>query len=210
MHARNADVDLLGVVLGAALQGVTANGRGVQAARHTDERLLFSRRAARCAALADRVSAALPSGTDAEQATAATRMALADFQQHAQPASWPEVCARAVLLDGLLSDAIAKLQLDDDVRSLLGADQGPDARSSLSEALSEALDADPSSRGSVSLYGRRLLGELLSQVQRVAAANPGLASLLTGKPEGEDVEAVIQMMAELATAHAHRMAELGL
>ncbi len=206
MHARNADVDLLGVVLGAALQGVTANGRGVHAARRTDERLLFSRRAARCAALADRVSAALPSGTDAEQATAATRMALADFQQHAQPASWPEVCARAVLLDGLLSDAIAKLQLDDDVRSLLGADQGPDARS----LLSEALDADPSSRGSVSLYGRRLLGELLSQVQRVAAANPGLASLLTGKPEGEDVEAVTQMMAELATAHAHRMAELGL
>ncbi len=206
MHARNADVDLLGVVLGAALQGVTANGCGVHAARRTDERLLFSRRAARCAALADRVSAALPSGTDAEQATAATRMALADFQQHAQPASWPEVCARAVLLDGLLSDAIAKLQLDDDVRSLLGADQGPDARS----LLSEALDADPSSRGSVSLYGRRLLGELLSQVQRVAAANPGLASLLTGKPEGEDVEAVIQMMAELATAHAHRMAELGL
>ncbi len=202
MHARNADVDLLGVVLGAALQGVTANGCGVHAARRTDERLLFSRRAARCAALADRVSAALPSGTDAEQATAATRMALADFQQP----SWPEVCARAVLLDGLLSDAIAKLQLDDDVRSLLGADQGPDARS----LLSEALDADPSSRGSVSLYGRRLLGELLSQVQRVAAANPGLASLLTGKPEGEDVEAVIQMMAELATAHAHRMAELGL
>lgn len=206
MHARNADVDLLGVVLGAALQGVTANGRGVHAALRTDERLLFSRRAARCAALADRVAAALPSGTDAEQATAATRMALADFQQHAQPASWPEVCARAVLLDGLLADAIAKLQLDDDVRSLLGADQGPDARS----LLSEALDADPSSRGSVSLYGRRLLGELLSQVQRVAAANPGLASLLTGKPEGEDVEAVTQMMAELATAHAHRMAELGL
>lgn len=206
MHVRNADVDLLGVVLGAALQGVTANGRGVHAARRTDQQLLFSRRAARCAALADRVAAALPPGTDAEQATAATRMALADFQQHAQPASWPEVCARAVLLDGLLCDAIAKLQLGDDVRSLLGADQGPDARS----LLSEALDADPSSRGSVSLYGRRLLGELLSQVQRVAAANPGLASLLTGKPEGEDVEAVTQMMAELATAHAHRMAELGL
>ena len=62
----------------------------------------------------------------------------------------------------------------------------------------------------MSLYGRRLLGELLSQVQRVAAANPGLASLLTGKAEGEDVESVTQMMAELATAHAHRMAELGL
>ena len=43
-----------------------------------------------------------------------------------------------------------------------------------------AIEADPRIGGRLALWGRRLVGEAMSQAQRVAAERDGLASLLVG------------------------------
>lgn len=203
---QQAEVDLLGLVLGAALQAVAAEGQGATRARHTDQKLLMASRAARAAALAQRVAAALPAGVSADQAGSATALALGDFERNTHAGAWPQAVARSVLLDGLIGDALHRVQLPASVRELLDDEAAPDVRPVLDQVLSD----DPSARDEAALYGRRMLGELLSQVQRVATSNAGLAMLLTGADEGADLEAVSGLMAELATSHQRRMAELGL
>ena len=46
-----------------------------------------------------------------------------------------------------------------------------------------AIEADPKVAGRLALWGRRLVGEALSQAQRVAADRDGLAALLVGSAD---------------------------
>ena len=68
------------------------------------------------------------------------------------------------------------------------------------------------SAGRLALWGRRLVGEALSQAQRVAADRDALTSLLTGTVDrpGMDLAAISRMFSRLVENHTHRMAELGL
>jgi hypothetical protein len=75
-----------------------------------------------------------------------------------------------------------------------------------------ALAADPAVSGRLSLWARRLVGEALSQAQRVAAERDSLAALLAGGVDrpGMDLAALGRMFTRLTENHAKRMAELGL
>jgi hypothetical protein len=66
--------------------------------------------------------------------------------------------------------------------------------------------------GRLALWGRRLMGEALSQAQRVAAERDSLAALLAGGVDrpGMDLAALSRMFGRLTENHAKRMAELGL
>jgi hypothetical protein len=66
--------------------------------------------------------------------------------------------------------------------------------------------------GRLSLWGRRLVGEALSQAQRVAADRDALTGLLTGTVDrpGMDLAAISRMFSRLVANHTKRMAELGL
>jgi len=76
----------------------------------------------------------------------------------------------------------------------------------------EAIAADPRVAGRLALWGRRLVGEALSQAQRVAADRDGLASLLVGSGDrpGADLAELVRMFGRLTDAHSRRMGELGL
>jgi tRNA-(MS[2]IO[6]A)-hydroxylase MiaE-like protein len=63
--------------------------------------------------------------------------------------------------------------------------------------------------GRLALWGRRMVGETLSQAQRVAVDRAGLTTLLMGT-EGTDVVAVNRMFSRLIENHAARMRRLGL
>ena len=75
-----------------------------------------------------------------------------------------------------------------------------------------AIEADHRVGGRLALWGRRLMGEALSQAQRVAAERDSLAALLAGGVDrpGMDLAALSWMFSRLTENHAKRMAELGL
>src|SRR5215218_9565248 len=66
--------------------------------------------------------------------------------------------------------------------------------------------------GRLALWGRRLVGEALTQAQRVAASRDALSSLLTGTVDrpGLDLAAISRMFTRLIENHARRMSTLGL
>ena len=75
-----------------------------------------------------------------------------------------------------------------------------------------SIENDPKVGGRLALWGRRLVGEALSQAQRVAADRDALTSLLTGTVDrpGLDLAAVSRMFSRLVENHTRRMATLGL
>ena len=76
----------------------------------------------------------------------------------------------------------------------------------------EAIAADPRIAGRLALWGRRLVGEALSQAQRVAVERDALASLLVGghNRPGADLAELGRMFARLTDEHTRRMDRLGL
>ena len=72
--------------------------------------------------------------------------------------------------------------------------------------------ADPRVSGRLALWARRLVGEALSQAQRVAADRDGLTALLVGGLDrtGADLAALVSMFHRLTEAHSRRMSSLGL
>ncbi len=75
-----------------------------------------------------------------------------------------------------------------------------------------ATAADPSVSGRLALWGRRLVGEALSQAQQVAAERDALTSLLVGGGSfpGADLAELARMFARLTDEHTVRMQRLGL
>ncbi|HET8767791.1 MAG TPA: ferritin-like fold-containing protein, partial [Pedococcus sp.] len=78
----------------------------------------------------------------------------------------------------------------------------------------EAIKDDPKVAGRLALWGRRLVGEALSQAQQVAVERDALASLLvggvgTGRPSA-DLAELGRMFARLTDEHTRRMGRLGL
>jgi len=80
------------------------------------------------------------------------------------------------------------------------------------DAVRSAIDEDPRVAGRLALWGRRLVGEALSQAQRVAAERDALSSLLVGGVDwpGADLAEIGRMLARLTENHSRRMAEMGL
>ena len=80
------------------------------------------------------------------------------------------------------------------------------------ERVRAGIAADPRLGGRLALWGRRLMGEALSQAQRVAAERDALSALLAGGVDrpGLDLAAIGRMFSRITERHAARMDELGL
>jgi hypothetical protein len=75
-----------------------------------------------------------------------------------------------------------------------------------------AIDADPRIGGRMALWGRRLMGEALSQAQALVAERDVLTSVIVGGTDGTslDLTAIGRMFTRITEAHTERMAALGL
>ncbi|MGZ4535991.1 MAG: ferritin-like fold-containing protein, partial [Nocardioidaceae bacterium] len=75
-----------------------------------------------------------------------------------------------------------------------------------------AIELEPRVGGRLALWGRRLMGEALSQAQRVAAERDALSALLAGGVDrpGMDLAAIGRLFARLTDNHNKRMEALGL
>jgi hypothetical protein len=134
------------------------------------------------------------------------------FHARTAPSDWLEGLVKAYVGDGIAADffRVTARLLDEPSRSVVLsvlADSGQ-AQFAITR-VRDAIAADPAVAGRLALWARRLVGEALSQAQRVAAEREPLARLLAGGSPAQ-LGQIGRMFAELTDAHVQRMATLGL
>ena len=137
------------------------------------------------------------------------------FHARTAPADWLEGLVKAYVGDGLAADFYREIAtfLDSDTRTLI-VDSLADAGQSafVIDRVRKAIDTEPRVGGRLALWGRRLMGEALSQAQRVAAERDALSALLAGGVDrpGMDLAAISRLFTRLTENHSERMEKLGL
>lgn len=117
--------------------------------------------------------------------------------------------------DGIASDFYREIAtyVDPDTRALvLSVCSDVETSDYVIAQVRAQIERDPKVGGRLALWGRRLVGEALSQAQRVAADRDGLTHLLVGGVDhpGADLAEIGRMLARLTDAHTRRMQALGL
>jgi tRNA-(MS[2]IO[6]A)-hydroxylase (MiaE)-like len=141
--------------------------------------------------------------------------ALEAFHERTAPGDWLEGLVKAYVGDGIAEDFYREVSayLDDSTHALVLSVLEDTGHSAFAvDRVRGAIAEDPRLAGRLALWGRRLVGEALSQAQRVAAERDALASLLVGGGDrpGADLAEVGRMFARLTENHTQRMAEMGL
>lgn len=137
------------------------------------------------------------------------------FHAHTAPKDWLEGLVKAYVGDGLAADFYREVaeSLDADTRLLVLDTLADTGHSSFAvERVRHSIAEQPVVAGRLALWARRLMGEALSQAQRVAAERDALSALLAGGVDhpGMDLAAIGRMFARLTENHTQRMAALGL
>jgi hypothetical protein len=154
-------------------------------------------------------------GADPAEAMAPFVPALEEFHARTAPGDWLEGLIKAYVGDGFAEDFYREVSayVDPSTRALVERVLEDTGHSQFAVArVRAAIAADPRVGGRLALWGRRLVGEALSQAQRVAAERDALATLLVGGVDrpGADLAEIGRMFARLTEAHTGRMAALGL
>ncbi|MDQ5973648.1 MAG: Hydroxylase [Actinomycetota bacterium] len=154
-------------------------------------------------------------GVDPQEAMSPFRRALEDFHAQTAPSDWLEGLVKAYVGDGIGTDFYREIAnyVDEDSRALVvSVCADPIQSDFIVDRVRAAINADPRVGGRLALWGRRLVGEALSQAQRVAAERDALSTLLVGGVDrpGTDLAEIGRMLARLTDNHARRMAALGL
>src|SRR4029453_2507537 len=116
-------------------------------------------------------------GADPDDAMAPFREPLDAFHEHTTPADWLEGLVKAYVGDGIAADFYREVAayLDQDTRSLVLEVLEDTGHADFAvDRVRTAIKADPRVSGRLALWGRRLVGEALSQAQRVAADRDSL------------------------------------
>ena len=137
------------------------------------------------------------------------------FHVRTAPSDWFEGLIKAYVGDGLAADFYREIAafVDAETRSLIiDSLQDTGQAEFVVDRVRRAIAADPRLGGRLALWGRRLMGEALSQAQRVAAERDALSALLSGGVDrpAMDLAAIGRMFTRLTENHARRMAQLGL
>jgi hypothetical protein len=213
---REAVIDLLGVLAYGELSAFERLAADAALAPKIDDKAAIAGMATseyrHFLALRDRLA---DLGVDPGEAMSPFRPALDGFHAHTAPSDWLEGLVKAYVGDGIGTDFYKEIAnfLDPRTRELVLAvcdDMGNSAF--IVDRVRTAIEADPRVAGRLALWGRRLVGEALSQAQRVAAERDALSMLLVGGVDrpGTDLAEIGRMLARLTDNHARRMAALGL
>ncbi|MDP9219146.1 MAG: ferritin-like domain-containing protein [Actinomycetota bacterium] len=136
------------------------------------------------------------------------------FHDRTAPKTWLEGLVKAYVGDGIASDFYREISayVDPSTRDLMVSVLDDLGHSDfVVNAVVAAIEADPTVSGRLALWGRRLVGEALSQAQRVAAERDALSMLLVGGGlPGADLAELTRMLARLTDEHTKRMTRLGL
>jgi len=213
---RAGALDLLGLLAYGALTAFDRLAEDARTAPTLPDKVLLARMAARQVAHFERVRSRLEEfDQNVMSAMRPFHQAFNAFHDHTRPKDWLEGLLKAYVGDGIAADFYREVAafVDADTRALVHevlADSGH--ADFVVDKVRAAIAADPRVGGRLALWGRRLVGEALSQAQRVAADRDALTSLLTGTVDrpGLDLAAVSRMFSPLIETHTRRLATLGL
>jgi hypothetical protein len=150
-------------------------------------------------------------GADAEAAMYPFVDVFDTFHSSTSPSTWLEGLVKAYVGDGIAADFYREVSTflpppDRELVLEVLADTGH-ADFAVREVRA-AIAADPAVSGRLSLWARRLVGEALSQAQRVAAERDALAMLLVGGTG--DLAGIAALLKRITSAHTARMQTIGL
>lgn len=156
-------------------------------------------------------------GVAPEEAMAPFRAALEGFHTMTAPSDWLEGLVKAYIGDGIGMHFYREIadSLDPETRDLV-LEVCDDLGQSefVVDRVRAAIAADPRVGGRLALWGRRLVGEAISQAQHVAAERDALTALLMGEvgapARGMDLQAVGALMSAVTAESSRRMQTLGL
>ncbi len=154
-------------------------------------------------------------GADPMAAMAPFAEAFDAFHTRTASSDWLEGLVTAYVGDGLAADFYSEIAafLDVDTRTVV-LDCLRDAGGSefVVDRVRAEIGRDHRIAGRLALWGRRLMGEALTQAQRVAAERDALTALLTGGVDrpGLDLAALSRLFTRLTENHTKRMENLGL
>ena len=154
-------------------------------------------------------------GVDVLAATAPFRTAFDAFHTSTSPKDWLEGLVWVYVGNGFAADVYREIAafVDPETRAVVLAVLAEEARDDfIVETVRAGIATDPTVAGRLALWGRRLVGEALSQAQRVIEDRDALTSLLTGPTEGNapDPAALSRLFSLLVEKHTVRMRTLGL
>lgn len=154
-------------------------------------------------------------GLRVEDAMEPFKRPLDEFHAYTAPSDWLEGMVKAYVGDGIGADFYLEVSnyVDTQTQAIVQTVCGDASASAfIVERVREAIQDDPRCAGRLALWGRRLVGEALSQAQRVAADRDALSTLLVGGVDrpGADLAEIGRMLARMTENHTRRMSSLGL
>ena len=152
-------------------------------------------------------------GADPESAMTPFVRSIDEFHTSTAPSDWLEGLVKLYVGDGIAEDFYVEMAdfVDDETAGLIRSvfkDRGQ--ADFVVTTVREAIAEEPRVAGRLALWGRRLVGEALSQAQRVAAERDSLTELLVSGEGGLDLAGVGELFNRLTSRHAARMEALGL
>jgi len=208
--------DLLGVIAYGELSAFERMSSDARFSPSLRDRAALGRLAVREYDNFERVTARLESmGVNAEDAMAPFQQSVDAFHDRTRPADWHESLMKFYVTDAISDDFYAALGslLDPESAELIASlqDAGSEAPGEvLFVRLQESLKDDPRLASRLALWGRRLVGEALTQRQRVVSER----SLPQGRDavlSREEFDARIrELFSQLTRNHSRRMSLLGL
>ena len=213
---RAAVVDLLGAIAYGEMSAFERLAEDAAMAPGLDDKAALARMASTEFGHFERLRERL------EQIGADPFAAMQPFQQpfdafHARtaPADWLEGLVKAYVGDGLASDFYREVAafVDADTRELIIESLDDSGQSGfVVDRVRRAIVEDHRVGGRLALWGRRLMGEALTQAQQVAAERDALSALLAGGVDrpAMDLAAISRLFTRLTENHSQRMEALGL
>lgn len=211
-----AVVDLLGAIAYGEMSAFERLAEDAKMAPALEDKVelaaMASREFGHFEALRDRIAEL---GADPFEAMQPFQKPIDEFHGHTAPRDWLEGLVKAYVGDGLAADFYREVAafVDAGTRDLI-IDSLEDSGQAefVVDRVRKAIDADHRVGGRLALWGRRLMGEALSQAQRVAAERDALSALLSGGVDrpGMDLAAIGRMFTRLTENHNKRMDALGL
>ena len=208
----DAVIDLLGMLAYGELLAFDRMAADARLAPDLTRRSVLSEMAGYEIANYRRIAARLTDlGVDPETAMAPFRGPLRAYHDQTEPNDWLEALTKAYVGDGIADDFFREVAqflepADRDlVLEVLHDTRYTDfAASEIRRALAE----DPNVANRLSMWARRLVGEGITQAQRVAAERDSFTELLLGG--AGDLAGVGALLKRLTTAHTARMDAVGL